>query len=159
MLFERTEYKQTTFRAWNDWPGLELTNASRSVQNLLSQLTEINDFKVVFAPLKIDVVKWADTFQSKIETTAIVDSIQIGSLLLEEGVTAKVVIRSDTDVRNAYLKLTQDRKFSLQKIQLLIKGSHSSHVVLSNDGTARIDTSGSDENLVIALRASIQNVI
>ena len=104
-------------------------------------------------------MKWADTFQSKIETTAIVDSIQIGSLLLEEGVTAKVVIRSDTDVRNAYLKLTQDRKFSLQKIQLLIKGSHSSHVVLSNDGTARIDTSGSDENLVIALRASIQNVI
>lgn len=155
LLFERTEYKQTTFRASSYWPGLELTNPPRGVQNLFMRLSELNDFKVVFAPLKLDVLKWADAFQNKANTTAIVDSLQITALTLQSNITAKVIIKGNVDVRESSENFTQGKKYNLQKIQLLIQGSSPVRVVLTNEGAAKIEVSGSDDGLLVALRPSV----
>jgi hypothetical protein len=78
LTFNRLEFHQTSFRATPEWPGLELVDAPRSTQSLVSQLLEMTDFALPISPLTVDVMAWADVFQEHFGSRIVIDSIQLG---------------------------------------------------------------------------------
>ena len=157
--YNRVEFRQSYFRASTDFPGLELLDPSRSVQNLLNRLSEVADFEVAINPISLDVLVWAARFQSTASIDSEVYSMQIGSLEIETGILAKVIIKGNRDVRAACAALTQERKFALEKVQLRLSGSHRGTIVLTNSGVAKIDVDDPTEKLVPALRFSLAQAV
>lgn len=155
LSFDRLEFRNMEFRAWSGWPGLELVDAPRSAQNLVSRLSEATDFATAIVPLKLDVLNWASSLQKEIGVEAVVDSLQIGSLQLSAGITGKAVVKGERDVRNTVIKLVQGRKHRIEKVHLRFVGTVRAQVTLSDSGSARLETSESQDVLVEALRRSL----
>ncbi len=156
VTFERLEYRQTAFRATATWPGLELIDPSRSVQQLLSELIEASDFSVSLAPLNVDVLKWAEGIQQTFGGMLTISSIQVGGLKLGDSATAKVVIKGDKDVREACQTITGNRPHILEKLQFRIAiGSTSATVLLANNATAKIEGCEVEEELLPAIRKAM----
>ena len=156
--FDRVEYRQTYFRASAQWPGLELLNPPRSAQDLLNELSELLDFSVVIYPVAVDVLAWADAFQNMTGIASVVDSLQIGSLELDTGVTAKAVIKGDKDVRAAATSVTGGRKFAMEKMQLRLQRPGLGTAVLTTAGTVKLSSDAALDFLRSALRESLATV-
>jgi hypothetical protein len=154
LSFDRIEFRQCEFQATNEDPGLELIDAPRNTQGLVSRLAEVSDFKLAIGVVSIDVIAWATMFQKFAEISGIIDSVQLGALELERGIVAKVVIKGDRDVREASVALTKGRQYALERVQLRLQGNHRGVVMLTNVGGARIDVDDPDD-FVIALRKAL----
>jgi len=157
LSFDRVEFKQCEFRAAISGPGLELLDAPRGTQGLVSRLIEVCSFSLAISPISVDVLAWADAFQEVANAQGIVDSLQIGSLELASGINAKAVIKGVTDVRIAGGLLTNGKRHTLEKIQLRFNGLRRGTVQLTNLGTARIEVDDPSD-LILALRQSIAAV-
>lgn len=158
LTFERVEFRQVSFRVSAGWPGLELVDAPRSSQSLVSQLSEATDFTVAIVPLSVDVLKWAHALQEEMGITALVDSIQLGALQLGDGITAKAVLKGENDVRAACSRLTEGRKYSLEKVQLRLGKSGRGRVLLTSTATARVEMQDPDGATLNSLRLSLARV-
>lgn len=139
IAYERLVYKQCAFRASSSWPGLELENTQRSVQGLLNRLLEVNKHTLTVSPLAVNVLLWATTFQEITNSSLVMDSIQIGSMELAPGVSARAIVKGDSDVRDISSAFTQGRRHNLEKVQLRFKGTQKGTIVLTNQGVAKID--------------------
>lgn len=157
LSFERVEFKQWEFRASSTGPGLELLDAPRSTQGLVSRLTEASDFALAISPLSVNVLAWAASFQELAKVSGIVDSLQVGALELERGILAKTVIKGDRDVREACTLLTKGKRYSLEKVQLRLQGTKNDVILLTNLGSAKVDVDDPSE-LVVALRQSLADM-
>ena len=156
VTFDRLEYRQTAFRATAAWPGLELIDPSRSIQQLLNALIEAGDFSVSFAPLSVDVLKWAEGIQQAFGGLLTISSIQVGGLKLEDSTTAKVVLKGEKDVREACRRVTGNRPHVLEKLQFRITiGSTSATVLLANNATAKIESGEVEAELLAAIRKAL----
>lgn len=155
LSFDRVEFRQVAFRASADWPGLELVDAPRSSQSLVSRLGEATDFMLAIAPLEVDVLKWASALQEDIGLVALVDSLQLGALQLGEGITARAVLKGDRDVREACSKLTAGRKHTLEKVQLRLGPGGRGHLLLTSSATARVNVQDPDGAMLCSLRGSL----
>jgi hypothetical protein len=156
VTLDRLEYRQTAFRATSTWPGLELVDPSRSVQQLLNELVEASDFSVSLSPLSVDVLIWADGVQREFGGLLTISSIQVGGLRLEDGTVAKVVLKGEKDVREACRKLIGDRPHVLEKLQFRIAiGSTSTTVLLANNATAKVEGGDAEAELLVAIRKAI----
>ncbi|WP_235185262.1 hypothetical protein [Cupriavidus sp. SK-3] len=158
LAFDRVEFKQCEFRAATTGPGLELMDAPRSTQGLVSRLTEVSDFALAISPLSLDVLAWAGLFQELSGVTGIVDVLQIGALEVERGILAKAVIKGEKDVREASTSLTKGKRYTLEKVQLRLQGAHRGTVLLTNVGAAKIDVDDPGE-MVAALRQSLTEML
>lgn len=158
LTFERIDFRQCGFRASTHGPGLELLNPPRSTQGLVSRLSEVSEFTLAVVALPVDVNSWATEFQRITHVDGIVDSIQIGAIELERGVFAKAVVRGSKDVREASRALTGARRYTLEKIQIRLRGSLQGSIVLTNTGGATLNTPDAD-NIIQALRESIPNAL
>lgn len=147
LLIHRLDYRQCEFRASADGPGIELIDAPRAIQTMVSRLAEVTDFRLSISQLSVDPLKWAQLIQTAMNVRGVVDSVQIGSLELSAGVDAKVVVRSSTDALGASAKLVEGRKHLIEKVQLRIPGSRKTGLVLSRNGSVRIDSDTPDEFL------------
>lgn len=156
LSFHRIDYKQCEFRASDSTPGLELVDAPRSVQAMVSRMLEATNFSISISPVAVNVLDWADTFQDVAKVSGLVDSIQLGSLELASGVKAKAVISGDADVRNASSSLISGRRHLLEKVQLRL--SSQTKLILTNAGSARLEPKFAEE-LLPALRASLSIVL
>lgn len=159
LTFERVEFRQTLFRASSSAPGLELIDPPRNVQALMNRLSETVDFEVAITPAIVDVLAWAAVLQNVGGVSSVVDSLQIGSLEIEPGIVAKVVIKGDRDVRAACTALTNDRKFAVEKIQLRLASPHRGTVVLSTSGSAALSSEDSVEQLIQPLRMALADAM
>lgn len=139
LAFEHVEFRQCSFKASGTAPGLELLDAPRSTQNLLNRLAEASDFSLAINPFSVDVLAWAARFQSLAGIELIVDSVQLGALELETGITAKAIIKGERDVRSACARLTSKRKYAMEKIQLRFTDPKPGLIILSNSGAAKFD--------------------
>lgn len=157
LTFERVEFHQTLFRASSAAPGLELIDPPRSVQALMNRLSEAVDFEVAITPAVVDVLAWSAMLQNTGGVSSVVDSLQIGALEIEPGILGKVVVKGDRDVRAACTTLTQDRKFTMEKIQLRLASPHRGTVVLSSGGSAALSSEDSIEHLIQPLRIALAN--
>jgi hypothetical protein len=157
LIFERVEFRQTSFRASSFPPGLELIDAPRSTQALMNRLSEVLDFQVAIVPATVDVLLWSNFLLRDEGVSSEVESLQIGSLEVEPGVIAKVLIKGDGDVRAACSSLTGDRKYKIEKIKLRIKSPCRASVVLSAVGSAAFSSEDSVEQLIHPLRSALVN--
>lgn len=160
LKFDRVEYRHTVFRASSFPPGLELIDPPRSVQALMNRLSEAVDFDVAITPVSVDVLNWATVFQGSGGVLAEIDSLQIGALEIEKGIVARVLVKGDRDVRAACDALTQDRKFSVEKVQLrLVNPYRKTTILLSGTGAAVFSSDASAEELLSPLRITLTDAI
>lgn len=155
VTFDRLEFRQTTFIATSGWPGLELVDAPRSTQSLVSSLLEACNFELAISTLDVNVLAWADSFQHALGTDAVIDSLQISALRVADGVKAKVLLKGDRDVRAACKELVQGRSHLVEKVQLRVVGSGTQNaVVLANSASAKVDGASVTGELLKQLRAA-----
>lgn len=156
LTFDRLEFRQTAFRANQGWPGLELLDAPRSTQSLVSGLLEACNFELSISPIDVNVLAWADEFQRMLGADAVIDSLQVAALMVADGVKAKVLLKGELDVRAACKELVQGRKHLLEKLQLrVVVGGARITVVLTNGAGAKVDGSDVPAELVNHLRFSL----
>lgn len=153
-LFHRVEYKQCEFRASIDGgPGLELVDAPRAVQAMISRLAEVNDFGLAISPISVDVIAWAKAVQDRLGVRGFVDSLQIGSLELAPGVDAKMLVRSSGDVLQASRQFVSEKKHIVEKAQLRIHASRREVLIFSRNGSVRIESENNDEIISVVREA------
>lgn len=152
--FHRIEYRKCEFKAMLDGPGLELVDAPRGVQTMVSRLAEATDFALAISPLSVDVLAWATAVQRRLNVVGVVDSLQVGAVELSQGVQAKAVIKGAVDVLAATQALVHGKKHVIEKVHIRFSGPKRMTVLLTNGGVARFDQEPSDE-LVAAVRASL----
>lgn len=155
LVFDRVEFRQSSFRATPSGPGLELRDPPRSVQSLLNRLSEASDFEVAITAQAVDVLAWSAKFQNLAELISVVDSLQVNALELEPGIRAKIVIKGDSDVRSACATLTGPRKFSMEKIQLRFTKPSIGTILLGNTASASLGVDDPEERILQALRDSL----
>lgn len=152
--FHRIEYRKCEFKASVDGPGLELIDAPRSIQTMISRLAEVTEFSLTVSPLSLDVLTWAKNVQQSLNFVGVVDSVQIGAVELSKGVQAKAIIRGTSNVLETANKLVEGKKHIIEKVQLRFNGTKRVTVLLTNVGVARFENEPSDE-LLIAVRSSL----
>jgi hypothetical protein len=135
--------------------GLELQDPPRSVQSLMNKLSEVTDFEIAITGHSVNALQWAEDFQKSIGLDLIVDSLQLSSVELDGGVTAKIIAKGETDVRAACSALTRGRSFTLEKIQLRFPNSMPGSVILTNSASATLAIDDPNEEIINALRNSI----
>lgn len=157
-IFLRTEFLQTYLKISNGIFGLELIDYPRSNQSLFSRLSEISNFRVFFNSPNVDVIVWAREFSICANTPSIIDSVQIGALSMGDGIVAKAIVKGANDVSNATRELTEGRKHSIDKVQVRLSGRFHGKVVLSANGSAKVDVDH-HEMVTDLLRASLVQAI
>jgi hypothetical protein len=153
--FERLVYRNLEFVISSGFPNIELWDAPRSTQAYVSKLLEFSNFQVAIVPLSVDVIQWAKVFESAVKGKVTIDSIQVAGIELERGVTAKIVISGDKDVRDALKSIVKTRKYAMERAQLrLTMNSKSIPIQLTDTGAAKLDDAFVEEFLP-ALKASL----
>lgn len=152
--YHRIEYRKCEFKAMLNGPGLELVDAPRGVQTLISRLAEVTDFALSISPLSIDVLVWASAVQQRLNVAGIVDSLQVGAVELSRGVHAKVVVKGGGDVLVATKALVHGKQHIIEKVQIRFSGPKRMTLLLTRSGVARFDQEPSEELLSI-VRSSL----
>lgn len=152
--FHRVEYRKCEFKAMMDGPGLEIVDAPRTVQTMVSRLAEATDFALAISPLSVDVLAWATAVQRRLNVAGVVDSLQVGEVELSEGVQAKAVVRGGGDVLAATQALVHGKQHVIEKVQIRFSGSKRMTLLLTKRGVARFDQDPSEELLEV-VRSSL----
>ena len=152
--FHRVEYRKCEFKAMLDGPGLELVDAPRTVQTMVSRLAEATDFALAISPLSVDVLAWATAVQHRLNVAGVVDSLQVGAVELSQGVQAKAVVKGVGDVLAATQALVHGKQHVIEKVQIRFSGSKRITLLLTKSGVARFDHDPSEELLTI-VRSSL----
>ena len=152
--YRRIEYRKCEFKAMLQGPGLELVDAPRGVQTMVSRLAEATDFALAISPITVNVLTWAANIQRQLNTVGVIDTLQVGSVELAPGVHAKAVIKGSTDILSATETLIHGKKHVIEKAQIRFAGPRSVAVLLTSGGAARFDQEPSPE-LIGVVRFSL----
>lgn len=137
--FDRVSYRSTDFTLYTEYPNIEIRNGFRNSRELLNKMQEICNFSVAIVPVDIGLLDIVETFQKKVNHKVIIDSLQISDFQLETGISAKILIKGDKDVREALRNLSGERKFSLDKVQIKIPtGQKVVSINISSNGSVAI---------------------
>lgn len=158
-IFDRVSYRQVDFNLFEDFPNIELWDAPRSFQAYVSKLLELSSFSLSISPLRVNLLDWAVAFQAELRKQVTIDSMQIAGLELETGVSAKVLVTGDKDVRIALDHFVKGRRYVVEKLQLKAKfDSKLAPIHLTNHGSAKIPEDVL-EYLLPLLRNSLPNSV
>jgi hypothetical protein len=154
-VFDRIIYTQLEFNLTNKFPHLELWDPPRSTQGYISKLLQFSNFAVSIEPLSVNLIEWANLFQAIVKEKVTIDSVQISGLEIQRGVTAKIVVSGDKDVREALELIARKKEYQLEKIHLqLFSNGSAVPIYLLNTGSVRMENSHVD-NFLPALRSSL----
>jgi hypothetical protein len=117
-ILDRVVYRDVDFTLFSDYPHIELRGSQRSTKEFVSKLLEICNFSLVISPVSINLLDWVQAIQVGTRQQLTIDSLQISGLEIEEGVTAKVLLKGTRDVRQALDHLSVNRNFALEKVQV-----------------------------------------
>jgi len=138
-VFERIGYRQIDFTLHSEFPNIELCDPHRNTRAFTSRILELCDFAVSIEPLSLNLLNWVSQIEEQLETSVLIDSLQISGVELESGVRSKMLISGIKDVRPAMAKITHDRSFELEKLQMKVRlDSSIIPVQISNLGAAKI---------------------
>lgn len=158
-VIERIIYKRSSFSLFSDFPHLEIKSTSRSTRDLTNKLLEVCNFKLSLVVPNINPVRWIEFLVPSLESVPLIDSLQISSLDVEPGVTAKVLLKGTKDVREALDHVAQNKTYTLDKIQAkVMMDSRQTTIQLSSNGSAKF---GDDHVSILrpALRAALKAAI
>lgn len=154
-VFDRVLYRDVDFTLFSEFPNIELRNSQRSTKEFVSKLLELCNFSLTVTPVSVNLLDWVQAFQQKIDQKILVDSLQVSGFELEDGVTAKILLKGDGDVREALQHISAKRKFALEKVQAkIMMGSKVVPIHLTSTGSLRIPSDYLNELLPI-LRSSL----
>jgi hypothetical protein len=154
-IIDRIAYRDVEFTLFSDFPNIELRNSQRSTKEFVSKLLELCNFSLTVNPVSVNLLEWVQAIQRQTQQKLLVDSLQISGLELEEGVSAKVLLKGDKDVREAMQHLSVRKKFTLEKMQVKIPmGSQTVTVHLANTGSVKISVDHFND-LVPLLRSTL----
>jgi hypothetical protein len=158
-VFDRVDYRQVAFNLFADFPNIELLNAPRSINAYISKLLELSNFSLSVNRLQVNLLDWVTAFQGRVEKTIVINSIQIAGLELEQGVSAKVLLKGDKDIRMALSQFAKNRQYTLEKLQVKVQFDRNIvSIYLANNGSARIPEDFLDD-LLPMLRISLPNSV
>jgi len=154
-IIDRTLYRQLEFNLFQTFPNIEFWDAPRNTSGYVSKLLEFSNFGISVSPLAVNPLKWADAFQVHAKSKVTIVSLQVSGLEIETGIAAKIVVTGDKDVREAVKSVTKNRRYELDKLQLLLfQSGVPVSIQLASTGAAKIDESFVDDFLP-ALRNSL----
>lgn len=154
-VFDKVAYRNIQFTLFSEFPNIELRDAHRSTREFLNKLLELCNFSVAIEPVTLDLLDWVEAFQQNISQKITIDSLQVSGLELEAGVSAKILLKGNKDVREALQHLTDKKKFILEKVQVKIPvGQQIIPIHMSSSGTAKIPEDYLNDFLHV-LRASL----
>jgi hypothetical protein len=152
--FHRVDYRSCEFKATLASPGLELVDAPRGVQTMISRLAEATDFALAISPLSVNVLVWASEVQRRLNEAGIVDSLQLGAMELAADVQAKAVIKGGVDVLESTRALVHGKRHVVEKVQIRFMRPKRLTVLLTNNGVARFEQEP-NEDLLAIVRAAL----
>jgi hypothetical protein len=92
--------------------------------------------------------------EANIQTKVTIDSLQISGLEVESGVTARILIVGDRDVKDAAQKIARGKKFELDRVHLRFASpSDPVRIHLSRTGTMKVEEAFIDDYLEPVRRA------
>lgn len=154
-VLERIGYRSTEFTLYSQFPHVELKNGQRSIRDFVNRLLETCNFDLVVSPVTVNLLEWVSTFQDSLGQKITVDSLQISGVELEEGITGKILLKGDKDVRDAVDHIVGGKKYILEKIQVKMElGLQKVTVHLANNGTAKVPVDHTNDLLPL-LRKTI----
>jgi len=154
---ERTMYRATEFTLFSSFPHIELRNGQRSVKELVNQLLQACDFNLVVSPISSNLLEWADALQNIADSKVMVDSLQVSGVELEHGITGKILLKGERDVRDAVRGIVGIKRYTLEKIQVKLNfGGKALCLHLGNTGTAKLPLDCNEELLAL-LRQSFSH--
>jgi hypothetical protein len=153
-VLDRVTYRSVDFTLFSDFPNIELRNSHRSTKEFVNKLLELCDFSLSITPVAVSLLDWVQAIQAQTNQKMMVDSLQISGLELEKGVSAKVLLKGDNDVREAMRHLSANRKYTLEKVQVKIHiGSSAVPVQLVNTGFVKFPVEYFNDLVPILRRA------
>lgn len=99
-VIERTGYRSTDFTLFSQFPYIELRNGQRSIKEFVNRLLQACNFNLVVSPITVNLLDWVASFQKTAGQKIVVDSVQVSGVALEEGITGKILLKGDRDVRD-----------------------------------------------------------
>jgi hypothetical protein len=154
-VFERTVYNQLEFNLTSKFPHIEFYDAPRNTQSFMSKLAEYNNFALTIAPLAVNIMDWADSLQRAARSRATVSTLQVSGLEVDKGVTAKLLLSGDKDVREALRSIAKNKKYDLDRLHVrLFQDGLPVTVQLSRSGSAKLEATHLEE-FVPLLRESL----
>lgn len=157
-IIERTGYRSTDFILNDNFPHIEIKNGQRSIKGFINRLLELCNFNLVVSPITVNMLDWVSVFQNILDQKITVDSLQVSSVELEEGITGKILLKGNKDVREAIRHVVVGKKYTLEKLQLKISmGGRQVNIHFANTGSARVPHDQTSALLPL-LRKSIQLV-
>jgi hypothetical protein len=158
VLYERTEFRETSFIARSGRAGLEILNPPRSMSLFLSRLSEACDFQVAISETKVDVMTWSEHLSANLGKRLDIVSCQLRDIKLGENVQATAVLKGSSDVREATRLITGGASYINDKIKVQIHETPSCSVILTRQGSVMLDRHAS-ESLLEPLRQSLYSAI
>ncbi len=136
--FQRVVYRDVEFAFSPDYPHVEIRKFPRTIHSFLSRVSEAAEFHVAFVPLRVDVFSWARRIQRAHPQEFRVDLAQLSDLVLEDTVSARIVISGSDDIRAAYQRFAGSRKHVVDRVQVRLRYDSKAYAVqLSSDATMR----------------------
>jgi hypothetical protein len=153
-VVERVGYRSTEFTLYSQFPHVELKNGQRSTRDFVNRLLQTCNFDLVVAPVTVNLLDWVSTFQDSLGKRITVDSLQISGVELEAGITGKILLKGDKDVREAVDHIVGGKKYVLEKIQMKLEtGSQRVTVHLANNGSAKVPPDHTNDLLPMLRKA------
>lgn len=147
---ERTSYRATDFTLFSQFPHIELRDGQRSIREFVSKLLQACNFTLVVTPITVNLFDWVSSFQNALGQKILVDSLQVAGVALEDGVTGKILLKGDKDVREAIDKIVGGKRYTLEKVQIkLTFGGKSLSIHLTNNGTAKFPSDHASDLLPV----------
>lgn len=153
--FEHLIYRTLEFGISTGFPNIELWDAPRSTQAFVSKLLQFTNFQMSITPLSVELIQWANSFESAVKGKVTIESLQVAGIEVDRGISAKITLDGDRDVRDALKGMVKTRKYELERVHLrLSMNSSVIPIQLTKSGAARLDEAFVDE-LLPALRATL----
>jgi hypothetical protein len=147
-VIERTGYRSTDFTLFSQFPYIELRNGQRSIKEFVNRLLQACNFTLVVSPITVNLLDWVASFQKTAGQKIVVDSVQVSGVALEEGITGKILLKGDRDVREAIDSIVGGKRYTLEKVQVKLDGvGKNISIHLANNGTAKIPTDNTSDLL------------
>lgn len=144
--FRRVIYREVDFVFSAESPQIELRQFPRNMRSFFSRIAEAGEFKVTLAPLRVDVLGWAERVADRFPQGFRIDSAQLSDVSLDGSTKARVTMFGPDDIREAYQLFTRQREHVLDRLQVNIRtDDRVIRCELSTDATLRSrDVIGSD---------------
>ena len=147
---KRVAHKQVRFVLYDTYPQIELRGVPHDTHGFVNRLIEAGNFKVMTAPVSVDLLQWSEAIRQRVGEEVVVDGMHLSNVDFAPSVQSAMRIRGTEDVRATVTAIMGSRRFTVEKIWM--KWDHEGRpmaVTLTNEGAARIKEGGLEAAVLV----------